>query len=282
MSLFISMTTLTTALTNDEYRSVKAWSKSDLDNAHKSTALIEWNKNSPTDGSESIDLGTDVHCALLEPDVFAKEYVKMPDFGTSKLGKEKAESFTNAMNKCGESHKKIILTTPQYEKVIAMRDSVLSHPVANRLLTKSGTSEASIFGEINGMKVKARPDRIVDTSHYGYMLVDVKKTADIDKFKWSVRDFRYHVQEAYYSDIYKQWLKEHNSNYKGQPIRFVFVVVGEKRSIGRHPVRVWELPEETVDIGRAEYLEDLELAREYEEFGCNLEIEPLDMRGVIR
>jgi len=276
MSLFIAMTALTTALTNDEYRSAKAWSKSDLDSAHKSTALIEWNKNSPTDGSESIELGTDVHCAILEPDVFAKDYVKMPEFGVSKAGREKAESFSNAMQG------KIILTTPQYEKVIAMRDSVLAHPVANRLLTKLGVSEASIFGEINGIKVKARPDRIVDTSHYGYMLVDVKKTADIDKFKWSVRDFRYHVQAAYYSDIYKQWLKEHNKDYKGEPIRFVFVVVGEKRSIGRHPVRVFELPEETVDIGRSEYLEDLELVREYEEFGCNLEIESLDMRGIIR
>ena len=54
-----------------------------------------------------------------------------------------------------------------------------------------------------------------------------------------------------------------------------FVVVGEKRSIGRHPVRVFELPSELVEKGRAEYLENLESAREYDDFGVGLEIEEL-------
>ena len=62
----------------------------------------------------------------------------------------------------------------------------------------------------------------------------------------------------------------------------MFVVVGEKRSIGRHPVRVWELPQEVVEIGRLQYLEGLEKCKEYDEFGCGLDIEQLDMRGLIR
>jgi exodeoxyribonuclease VIII len=271
------MPTLTTALTNDEYRSVKAWSKSDLDNVRKSTALIEWNKNSPTEGSDSVDLGTHIHCALLEPDVFEKDYIKTPDFDTrTKSGREAIASFKSNMGD------KIVLDHLTYQTVIAMRESVLAHPVARSLLTKSGVSEASIFYESHGMKKKARPDRIVDPEHYGYMLVDVKKTADMDKFKWSVRDFRYHVQAAYYTDAYKHWLEENDPKYNGQPIRFVFVVVGEKRSIGRNPVRVFELGEETVEMGRMDYLEDLESAREYEEFGCGLEIEQLDMSKIIR
>ncbi|WP_033032693.1 hypothetical protein, partial [Pseudoalteromonas fuliginea] len=74
----------TTALTNDEYRAQKGISKSELDLAHDSVALLEWNKNNPAPGSESVDLGTHIHCALLEPDAFKREYVKMPEFGTSK------------------------------------------------------------------------------------------------------------------------------------------------------------------------------------------------------
>lgn len=262
--------TITTSLTNQEYRNIKAWSKSDLDLAHDSVALIEWNKNNPAPGSESVDLGTHVHCALLEPDVFKREYVKMPEFDArSKSGSEAKESFLRNV-----SGSRIVLDHSQHEMVIAMRDSVLAHPVANALLTSKGQSEASIFAEINGLRVKCRPDRIVDPEVFGqHILVDVKKCASIDEFKWSVRDFRYHVQAAYYSDIYKL--------LTGHYPRFVFVVVGEARSIGRHPVRVWELPKHAIEAGRVAYLSDLELIREYQEFGCGLDVEELDLSRVI-
>lgn len=269
MSPFKSMAHLTTELTNSEYRTVKAWSNSDLSLVHNSSALVEWNKNNPALGSDSVDLGTHVHCALLEPDVFEKDYVTIPDFENTKAGRESSQAFMR--NMAG----KWVLDFKTHDSVIAMRDSVLAHPVAHHLLTSPGVSEASIFGMINGLNVKCRPDRIVDADKFGqHVLVDVKKTACIDKFIYSVRDFRYHVQAAYYSDIYKQ-LTGHES-------RFVFVVVGEKKSIGRHPVRVWELPQEVVDIGRTAYLSDLELAREYESFGCGVDIEKLDMRGLIK
>jgi hypothetical protein len=266
--------TLTTLLTNDEYRAQRGTSKSELDLANKSVALIEWSRNCPTDGSRSIDLGTDVHCACLEPDVFAKDYVKMPDFGSGKAAAEKAEQFKENMQG------KIVLTTPEYQQVLDMRDSVLAHPVANMLLTSKGISEASIFSEMelqdgSKIKVKCRPDRIVDPEVFGqHILVDLKKTADIDKFNWSVRDFRYHVQDAYYSDIYEK--------YSGHKPRFVFIVVGEKRSIGRHPVRVFELDPDTKETGRKAYLQDLETVSEYQEFGCGLDVEKLDLSNIIK
>lgn len=256
------MANLTTALTNDEYRAQKGISKSELDLAHDSVALLEWNKNNPAPGSESVDLGTHIHCALLEPDAFKREYVKMPEFGTSKSGKESADAFTRNVGD------KIILDAVTADTVIAMRDSVLAHPVANMLLTSKGISEASIFGEINSMRVKCRPDRIVDPEVFNqHILVDVKKCASIDEFAKSVMGFRYNVQQAYYSDIYEQ--------YSGHKPRFIFIVVGEKRAIGRHPVRVWELPDRVVDVGRSDYLADLELVREYSEFGCGLDVEKL-------
>ena len=262
----------TTALSNSEYRSVKAWSNSDISMILQSPALIEWNRNSPTEGSDSVDLGTHVHCAVLEPDEFKKNYIKIPEFNArSKAGREAKETFKNNMD-----HIDVVLDHDTYQQVIAMRDSILAHPVARKLLKSPGQSEVSIFGELQGMKVKCRPDRIVDPEAFGgqHILIDVKKTADIDKFVYSVRDFGYHRQNAFYSDIYYQ--------LTGHRPRFVFVVVGEKRSIGRHPVRVWELPEEVVEIGRLEYLEGLEKCKEYEEFGCGLDIEQLDMRGLIR
>ena len=264
------MATSTTALTQADYRSVKAWSNSDISLARQSAALIEWSRNAPSDGSDAVDLGTHLHCAVLEPDEFIKNYVTMPEYGSSAAGKRSAELFEQNMKG------KIILDTKTYETVMNMRESILAHPVARKLLTSPGQSEVSIFGEIQGMKVKCRPDRIPLPAEFGgqHFVVDLKKTADIDKFLYSVRDLGYHRQNAFYSDIYFQ-LTGH------RPI-FVFVVVGEKRSIGRYPVRVWRLPDKVVEKGRTEYLEALEMAREYEEFGCGLDIEMLDMRGIIR
>ncbi|AUR86645.1 putative exodeoxyribonuclease 8 [Vibrio phage 1.087.A._10N.261.45.F9] len=264
------MANLTTLLTNDEYRAQNGISKSELDLAHESVALLEWNKNNPAPGSESIDLGTHIHCALLEPDVFEKDYVKMPDFENNKAGREKRDAF---IERIGGS--KIVLDTKTYLQVCAMRDSVLHHPVASMLLTSKGISEASIFGEINGLKVKCRPDRIVDPEVFNqHILADVKKTADLDKFHWSARDFRYHVQDAYYSDIYKQ--------YSGHTPRFIFIVVGEKRSIGRYPVKVYELDTETKHKGRDAYMQDLETVREYQDFGIGLDVQELDLSKIIR
>jgi exodeoxyribonuclease VIII len=264
------MANLTTLLTNDEYRAQKGISKSELDLAHESVALLEWNKNNPAPGSESVDLGTHIHCALLEPDVFDREYIKVPDFENNKAGREKRDAF---IERIGDS--KIVLDTETYLQVCAMRDSVLAHPVANMLLTSKGISEASIFGEINGLKVKCRPDRIVDPEVFNqHILCDVKKTADIDKFHWSARDFRYHVQDAYYSDIYKQ--------YSGHTPRFIFIVVGEKRSIGRYPVKVYELDTETKHKGSDAYMKDLETVREYQDFGIGLDVQELDLSKIIR
>lgn len=258
----------TQALTNAEYRQVKAWSNSDISLVRQSAALIEWNRNAPSDGSDAVDLGTHLHCAVLESNEFIKNYVTMPDYGSSAAGKRNSELFEQNMKG------KIILDTKTYETVMNMKESIIAHPVARQLLTSPGHSEVSIFGEIQGMKVKCRPDRIPLPINDQHFVVDLKKTADIDKFLYSVRDFGYHRQNALYSDIYYQ--------LTGFRPRFVFVVVGEKRSIGRYPVRVWELPSDIVEIGRTEYLDGLEKCRELDEFGCGLEIEQLDMRGIIR
>ena len=265
------MATLTTSLANDEYRKVKAWSKSDLDLINKSPALVEWARNAPVEKDMSPNLGTAVHSAVLEPDLFSSEYARLPKFDLrTKAGKEAAE----AVNREIAASDKIALDEATYSQVIAMRDSVLAHPVARTLFTSEGVSEASILGEINGVKVKCRPDRIVDDSVLGrHIIADLKTTADIDKFNWSVRDYRYHVQDSFYSDIYEQ--------LTGHAPQFLFVVVGVKRVFGRHPVRVFELPQLAKDKGRELYLADLDRANELDQFGCGFDVESLDLSRII-
>ena len=249
-------------LTNNEYRQQRGISKSDLDLIHQSPALLEWASNAPSDGSDAVDLGTHVHCAILEPDVFAETYRKAPDGGRTAADKARVEAFAEHCKAGG----KICLDADTYDMVIAMRDSVLAHPTARDLLTGDGISESSIFGELEGVRVKCRPDRLIRERN---ILVDVKKVDDIDHIARSIQKFRYYVQAAFYSDIYEQWT--------GHKPRFIFVAVGQRRSIGRHPVRVFELEQACVDAGRTEYLDDLERVREMEEFGVGMHVEVLEL-----
>ncbi len=257
----------TIALTNDEYRSVKAWSKSDLDNANKSVALLDWNKNVDRSKSDVADIGNATHAALLEPDVFEKDYIKMPEFeARSKAGKEAKESFTRNI---GDG--KTILSHDDYELVIGMRDSALAHPIINKLLTSPGQSEVSIFFEIDGIKCKCRPDRVVDPSVFNqHIIVDVKTCADVSKFNFSARDYRYDVQDAFYSRGYQE--------LTGHKPRFLFAVIGKNKVFGSHQARLFELTEEDKDTGTAQYMQDLETIKEYEEFGLGgLEVEALKL-----
>lgn len=249
-------------LTNDEYRSQRGVSKSDLDYIHQSPALLEWARNAPSVGSEEVELGTHVHCAILEPDVFAGAYRKAPAGGRTAADRSRVEAFAEHCKASG----KICLDADTYDMVIAMRDSVLAHPTARELLTGDGISESSIFGELEGVRVKCRPDRLIRERN---ILVDVKKVDDIDHIVRSIQKFRYYVQAAFYSDIYEQWT--------GHKPRFIFVAVGQRRSIGRHPVRVFELEQAWVDAGRVEYLDDLERVREMEEFGAGMHVEVLEL-----
>ena len=257
----------TTVLSNSEYRSVKAYSKSDLDNANKSVALLAWSKTVSRSKSDVADIGNATHAALLEPDVFAKDYVKMPGFNLrTTAGKEAKESFTRNV---GDG--KTVLSHDDYELVIGMRDSALAHPIINKLLTSKGESEVSIFFEINGIKCKCRPDRVVDPSVFNqHIIVDVKTCADVSKFNFSARDYRYDVQDSFYSRGYYE--------LTGHKPRFLFAVIGKNKVFGSHQARLFELTEEDKEAGASQYMIDLDSISEMEEFGMgSLEVETLKL-----
>jgi len=255
------MAHITTTLTNSEYRAQRGLSKSDLDLIHKSPALLEWKKNAPREESEVAITGTALHAAVLEPEAFASEYIKRPSFDRrTKDGKAGAEAFDATMAGSG----KIIMDAADYDQVTTMRDSIMAHPVAAHLLGLPGVSEASIFFEIDGLRCKARPDRLVTDEP---IILDVKTTDDVDKFEASAEEYRYHAQVAWYCEALRQ--------LRGVEHRFIFVVVGKRKVFGQHPVRVFEMDPEWMEAGKAAYLEDLAAAKELEEFGPSLHIETI-------
>lgn len=78
-------------LSNEDYHSGPAISKSQLDDIAISPAVYQWKKHAPIDEekTQALDMGTALHCILLEPDEFEKRFIVAPEFNRrTTAGKE--------------------------------------------------------------------------------------------------------------------------------------------------------------------------------------------------
>ncbi|WP_244208770.1 PD-(D/E)XK nuclease-like domain-containing protein [Xenorhabdus ehlersii] len=220
-------------------------SKSQLDIIDQAPAELIWQRTAPVDEEKikSLDIGTALHCLLLEPDEFGKRFAIEPKLDRrTKTGKEEAEEFS--LN----NKDKIILTQEESRKLLIMRDSAMAHPIAKWCLEATGTTESSIYWEdvATGVLCRSRPDKLIADHHW---IVDVKSTADIDRFDRTFYDYRYHVQDAFYSDGYKA--------LTGQLPTFIFLAVSTTVNCGRYPVRTYIMTERAKSAGRAAYQRNL-------------------------
>jgi exodeoxyribonuclease VIII len=240
-------------ITADDYHSGPGYSKSQLDLVRQAPGLIQWARRSPYTHSDAADIGHAVHCLLLEPAEFTDRYVIEPVFNRrSNAGKEDAERFAR------ENRGRQIISTEDADTINNMHASVMAHPEARALLAMPGESESSVYwiDPATGLLCRCRPDRWARPSR---IMIDVKTTDDAAKFHWSVRDYRYDVQAAFYSD---------GAAAVGEPVDlFVFLVVGKRREMGRYPVRVIELQPSCIDRGRIDYRHDLQAVAECERTG---------------
>ncbi|HDM8140676.1 TPA: PD-(D/E)XK nuclease-like domain-containing protein [Vibrio harveyi] len=215
-------------LPNEVYHRAKGYSKSKLDLIARSPALVEWDKNAPRDDEkeETANIGNAAHCALLEPDEYVNRHCIMPDLNLrTNAGKAEKQEFIERAKLTG----KTILSYDENRKILLMRDSALAHPTARGLLSQ-GKAEVSIFWRdpVTGFVFKIRPDWITDVGGFP-MLVDVKTVADVNDFELSCGNYRYDVQDAFYSWVYEQ--------ATGQKPIFCFIAISKTIEMGRYPVR---------------------------------------------
>ncbi len=142
-----------------------------------------------------------------------------------------------------------ILTPDQWAQVHAMRDALMAHPAANRLLTSvPGKAEQSFYwvDQKTGELCRMRPDWLRDDD----LIVDLKTTEDAsaEGFARSIAKFRYDVQDAFYSDGFEAVTGR-------KPKGFVFIAVEKKPP---YAVGVYVLDAESKELGRAMYRADLD------------------------
>lgn len=232
---------------NAEYHSGPGISKSQLDDIAISPAIYQWRREAPVDEekTKALDLGTDFHCAILEPDRFNKMYRVAPEVNRRTTAGKAKESEFFAM--C-ESEGSVPITYEEERKISLMRGSVIAHPIAKQLITAEGKEEASIYwiDSESGQLCRCRPDKFIPSWNW---IVDVKTTADMNKFRREFYSLRYHVQDPFYSDGYAAQF--------GESPTFVFVVTSTTAECGRYPTEVFFLDEEAKTAGRNEYRANL-------------------------
>lgn len=231
-------------MSNKEYHAHKNISKSSLDYIEKSISLYQWARNAPEINKGAKEIGTYFHECLLEPNKFSKLFVEPSVNRRTNAGKEELEVFHNRVNELGGE----AITSEQDELIKLMHGSALMHPTFKYLYDNQIATETSFFSELCGVEVKCRPDMI---SHIGEQLiiVDIKTSMEINRFSKSIYDYRYHVQDSFYSDII--------SYEADAPVKFYFFVVGTKLELGRYPVRLFELDDYAKESGRDAYKNNL-------------------------
>ncbi|ECC3463735.1 exonuclease VIII [Salmonella enterica subsp. enterica] len=234
-------------IANEAYHAGPGVSKSQLDDIAVCPAFYQWRKAAPvdTEKTKALDMGTALHCRLLEPDEFKNRFIIAPEFNRrTTAGKEEEKAFIESCTSTG----KTVMTAEEGRRLDFMFDSTMAHPFARMLLEHEGVSEASHYwiDEETGELCRIRPDkRLVNLP----VILDVKKVGDMARFSRHVEEFRYHVQDAMYREGVLRTL--------GEEHKFAFIAVSESIDCGRYPVHVFELDPDDVDTGYRLFRRDL-------------------------
>lgn len=178
----------------EEYRR-QSWaiSSSDLNLLLRAPSLY---KHVAIDGhrrasTKALIEGSAVHAAILEPEVFKREYVIAPTVNKRTLkGREDLELFQCAHNG------KILIDEADHARFTAISSIVRAHSNASELL-KACEFEKSFFWKQQhyDLHSKARADALNLDGNY---IVDLKTTRDVKDFTHSIEQYGYHRQAAYY------------------------------------------------------------------------------------
>jgi hypothetical protein len=232
------------AMPNEAYHSSPGLSKSSLDLVHKSIAHLK-HRQAVRKETPAMLLGTAVHSAILEPWTWPDDYAKGPE------ADRRTTAWANAVAEASATGK-ILLPPDCYDKVEAMRESVLSldSPYITSIQAREGHAEGSLFEEepVTGALIKIRPDFIIPELK---TVLDVKTTKDArpSEFARSCGNFRYDVQAALYTDVAAgHWGGDSNE------WTFVFLTVENQSPFN---AAIYTLDPGDIDDARVEYLADI-------------------------
>lgn len=199
--------------------------------------------------SKALDFGTASDMAILDPELFEERVMMGPEDRRGNRWKD-AEASAISLGK-------LLLTGPDYEACLQMRDVVHANAYLHRLITQGQplAGQSGYWRDAEtGKFCKFRPDLI--RKDLGVML-DLKTTrsAAARTFASSVLEYGYHAQEAWYSAGYE-------ACGLGSLNGFVFLAMEKEAPFA---FRLYELPPSIVAEGHLAMRSALALYAQCEE-----------------
>ena len=179
-------------LLNEDYHADDAIGSTTIKSISVSPANLYFN---PFKGSKSAHIGTAIHAALLEPDLYEKQFYRLPH-----SDRRSAEYKTAASERGNE----FVIVGSEVETINRMFESSRMNNDFIDYIEAKGHSEVSMFATCprTGLNLKCRFDRLSDSHPYP---LDVKSCRDAGQrgFSQAFGQYHYHVQAAFYLYVLK-------------------------------------------------------------------------------
>jgi hypothetical protein len=163
-----------------------------LSNSHVGRLLKDpLNAFEPSKPSPAFLIGGYFHTCILEPD-------KLEKFKVVKASTRNTKAYKDVAG--GE----LCLLEREVDMIELMRDKVMSNDICRDLILGSDFErtvdyEVPMITELFGNKWKGKADIV---NHDEKLIIDLKTTADIEKFQWSASKYNYDSQAYIYSKLF--------------------------------------------------------------------------------
>lgn len=239
---------ISTGISFPEYLALPGLNASMIKKLMRSPLAYKWALDHPDNSTTSASkaLGTATHAAILEPYRMQSEFIVWDGERRGKAWTEFKEANSSLQ----------ILTSAEFAKVEAMRDSVCAYPPASRYL-QNGVAEVTMqwIDPATGRAMKGRIDWVTEIDGE-IVLVDLKTTRDITGRKFGADAYKlgYHIQFSLYTD---GWF-----HLTRKTPRFVVLAV---ENDAPHEPAVFDVSEDLLALGHEEYMGHLSTLKECEE-----------------
>jgi len=159
-----------------------------LSNSHVGRLMKDpLNAFEPSKPSPAFLIGGYFHTCILEPD-------KLEKFKVVKSTNRNTKAYKDVAG--GE----LCLLEQEVDMIELMREKVMNNDICRDLIQLGNVEyEVPMITELFGNKWKGKADIV---NHDEKLIIDLKTTADIDKFQWSANKYNYDSQAYIYSKLF--------------------------------------------------------------------------------
>lgn len=203
-------------MTEKEYRTHPAISRSELFKIKESPEKFKYHKENPEDPTPSLVFGQLFHAMVLQPETVWNEFIVSPNIDRrTKAGKEAYAEFEQS------SQGKTVVTADMLQLATEMCNALMNNNDVRKLLEGKKESEFFWFDELTGEECKCRTDILTQVGDLN-IIVDLKtaESAATENFTRDAVKYGYDFQSA----MYKTGVEINT----GKKYLFVFIVIEKK------------------------------------------------------